>query len=309
MADGVPFVSVIVPVYNDHRGVRRCLEQLEQQTYGREHFEVIVVDNDSDNAAEIQGVVAQFPQAQYVHEATPGSYAARNRGIQVARGEAIAFTDADCVPDLDWITQGLTMLRSHPHCGLVAGSIEVMVDGTDGEKRRNAVELYESLTALTQQKFVEQDHYGATANVFTWRRVIDAIGPFDQRLKSSGDVEWGQRVHSAGYQQIYAAEARVRHPARASFEQLRQQAIRHAGGFYDLQQKRCGSALERNLAFLKLLLFHLMPPLFFAWQALLNSQFIDLSQKLKVILVLCFVRFTIVRELFRLKLGGVSFRG
>lgn len=300
------FVSVIVPVYNDHQGLRRCLAQLEQQTYPRDRFEVIVVDNDSDPGTEIQGVVAQFAQAHYVYEAVPGSYAARNRGIQVARGEAIAFTDADCVPEPDWIAQGLAVLRSHPHCGLVAGKIEVRVDGT---KRSNAVQLYESLTALTQKKFVEQDHYGATANVLTWRHVIEAVGCFDQTLKSSGDVEWGQRVYGAGYQQVYAPQARVSHPARASFAQLRQQAIRHAGGFYDLQQKRCGSSLEKNLAFLKLLLFHLMPPLFFAWRALLNSQFMNLGQKLKVIWVMCFVRCTIVRELFRLRLGGISFRG
>ncbi|NJR70570.1 MAG: glycosyltransferase family 2 protein [Synechococcales cyanobacterium CRU_2_2] len=80
------FVSVIVPVYNDPQGLRRCLAQLEQQTYPRDRFEVIVVDNDSDPVAEIQGVVAQFAQARYVYEAVPGSYAARNRGIQVARG-------------------------------------------------------------------------------------------------------------------------------------------------------------------------------------------------------------------------------
>ena len=301
-----PFVSVIVPVYNDVQGLKRCLAQLAQQTYDPERFEVVVVDNGSDCAEAIEAIVQQYPQAHYTCEATPGSYAARNRGIQVARGEAIAFTDADCVPALDWLTQGIEALVAHPDCGLVAGNIEMVFEGG---QQRNAVQLYESITALTQQKFLEQDHYGATANVFTWRRVIDTVGTFDQALKSSGDVEWGQRVYGAGYEQFYAPDARVVHPARASLQQLRRQAIRHAGGFYDLQQKRCGSNLEKNIAFLKLLLFHLMPPVVFAGRALLDAQFISMGQKIKVVLVLCFVRFTIARELFRLRFGGASFRG
>lgn len=58
-----PFVSVIVPVYNDARRLRICLEALENQKYPKSLYEIIVVDNASDEAEDIKGVVAQFSQA------------------------------------------------------------------------------------------------------------------------------------------------------------------------------------------------------------------------------------------------------
>ncbi|MEQ8961723.1 MAG: glycosyltransferase family A protein, partial [Coleofasciculus sp. C2-GNP5-27] len=86
---------------------------------------MIVVDNASDEAADIKGVVAQFGQAIAAYESTPGSYAARNKGISLAKGEVIAFTDADCIPDAKWLESGLHRLLTIPDCGLVAGRVEL----------------------------------------------------------------------------------------------------------------------------------------------------------------------------------------
>ena len=108
----------------------------------------------------------------------PGSYAARNRGIEVAEGEVLAFTDADCVPAADWIEAGVAALRSQPNCGLAAGAIEVVMGNP-----QHPVELFESVMALSQQKFVAQDHYGATANVFTWATVFEQVGRFNPSAK------------------------------------------------------------------------------------------------------------------------------
>jgi glycosyltransferase involved in cell wall biosynthesis len=82
-----PFVSVIIPVFNDAEHLRLCLRALAQQTYPSSCYEVIVVDNGSDDLEAIQAVVAGFGQAIAVLEPTPGSYAARNRGIALAQGE------------------------------------------------------------------------------------------------------------------------------------------------------------------------------------------------------------------------------
>jgi cellulose synthase/poly-beta-1,6-N-acetylglucosamine synthase-like glycosyltransferase len=86
----LPFVSVILPVYNDAEALHRCLYSLQKQT------EVIVVDNGSteDNP---QSVVSEFPGYQYSVEAKIGSYAARNKGISLANSEVYAFIDSDCV--------------------------------------------------------------------------------------------------------------------------------------------------------------------------------------------------------------------
>ena len=90
------FVSVIIPVYNDLKLLSTCLECLDRQTYPKTRFEVLVVDNGSD--LPVQPIVSRYSNVKLEKESMPGSYAARNRGIAAARGEILAFTDADCRP-------------------------------------------------------------------------------------------------------------------------------------------------------------------------------------------------------------------
>ncbi len=158
-----PFVSVIIPVFNDATRLKLCLTALENQSYPHSHYEVIVIDNGSDNDQDIQGVVAQFGQAKMTQELTPGSYVARNKGIAVAQGEAIAFTDADCIPATDWLEQGVYHLRSIPNCGMVVGCIEVFFEDPN---HPNSIELYQSLTAFPQEEHLQQFHGGDFLGIF-----------------------------------------------------------------------------------------------------------------------------------------------
>jgi glycosyltransferase involved in cell wall biosynthesis len=296
-----PLVSIIIPVYNDADRLKQCLQKLSNQTYAP--CEVIVVDNGSACLDEVSAVVKSCAIATLICESTAGSYAARNRGIASAQGEILAFTDADCLPAPDWIEQGVAQLQSNIHCGLVAGAIQIVTRNLE-----HPVELYESVMGLSQQKFVEQDHFGATANLFTWPHVFERVGQFNPALKSNGDRDWGQRVFAAGYSQIYASSAIVEHPARHSFAQLSRQASRHAGGFYDLHCRQKQGAWAQNLAYFKLLGFHLMPPVMFALSMAHHPQLKTLTQKAKVVFTLSYVRLIIVKSLLQLKLGGVSER-
>lgn len=244
-----PFVSVVIPVFNDADSLRLCLRALEHQTYPQANYEVIVVDNGSDQAEAIQAVVAECGQAIVTQEAQPGSYAARNKGISLAKGEIIAFTDADCIPAADWIEQGVRRLQQTPNCGLVAGRIDIFCQRPD---RATLVELYEQVTAFPQAEFLEKYQGGATANLFTCKQVLDRIGGFNTHLKSGGDLEWGRRVHSLGYQQVYAEEVCIAHPARSSFSQLYKKTRRVAGGVYDLYVKPDYSAFRKVKTLLRL---------------------------------------------------------
>ena len=120
-----PFVSVIVPVYNQGAQLQRCLAALAAQTYERSRFEIIVVDNGSEDADAIAAAVAPYSNARLTLEATPGSYAARNHGLTLAQGDILAFTDADCLPATDWLAEGVRQLTQHPNCGQVIGEIEL----------------------------------------------------------------------------------------------------------------------------------------------------------------------------------------
>ncbi|MBE9061420.1 glycosyltransferase family 2 protein [cf. Phormidesmis sp. LEGE 11477] len=307
------FVSVIVPVFNDAAGLRLCLQALADQTYEQKgdredqkaNYEVIVVDNASAESENIPALVAEFPVAVYAHEPLPGSYAARNCGLTLAKGEILAFTDADCVPAEDWIEKGVARLTEISHCGLVAGRINLFFRGDQA----NPIELYESVTAFPQQRLLDQQKGAATANVFTFRSVMDAVGPFNAKLRSQGDLEWGHRVFAAGYRQVYAADVCVAHPARYTLRQLRRRTLRLAGGTFSRVIQSEQSVLQRNWVFTKLLLADLIPPVNFAISAFKDSRLSGFRQKTVVPLVLVWVRYVSAVEKARLRFGGVPHRG
>lgn len=299
--DKIPFVSVIVPVFNDAARLKLCLNALEHQTYPIDRYEVIVIDNGSDPGEQIAQVVAAYAQARVAQELTPGSYAARNKGISIAKGEVIAFTDADCIPAPNWIKQGVQHLIQTPNCGLVVGRIEMFFE----ENRETPVALYESVTAFPQEQLLKEHKGGATANVFTFKRVIEQVGEFNPHLKARGDLEWGKRVYQSGYSQHFANDVQVAHPARSSYSDLYKRTIRLVGGIYDLQQLQP----QRHRLFLQTLLQNLVPPLSFIWNTLFDPRLPRLDQKLKVCWVMILVRYVSAWEMLRLKLGGQSFRG
>jgi len=300
-----PFVSVIIPVFNDVDGLKRCLAALTSQTYERSHYEIVVVDNGSADLDSVKAVVNAHDGVVFAVELTPGSYAARNKGITLARGEAIAFTDADCIPHSDWLERGLDRLTGVDSCGQVAGKVTLFFAEPN---HPTAVELYESITAFPQERLLREAHGGATANVFTWRRVLDQVGHFNAEFKSNGDLEWGQRVFQAGYRQVYAADAEVNHPARRSIKELNSRTRRLAGGSYDFQLSRTESMWQRQIAFARLLLYHFMPPVFFTVNTCFDARLNGIGQKLKVVSVMVLVRYISAREIIRLKAGGLPSR-
>lgn len=300
-----PFVSVIIPVFNDADRLKLCLEALERQTYGGDRYEVIVVDNGSTE--DIKSVVAPFSHAVYAHEARPGSYAARNKALTLAQGEILAFTDADCIPAPTWLEHGVRHLLQTPNCGLVAGRIELFFHDPS---RPTAVELYDSVKiGFPQQKFLEESNYGATANVFTFRSVMEAVGSFDDTLKSSGDREWGQRVFAAGYQQFYADDAYVSHPARRTWGELHKKVVRITGGHLDLQQKRGVSSVRFVADVLLASLKDFLPPFRMYFHICSYKNLKSHKQRIQFAIAMLYVRYVRGWERLRLLAGGASSRG
>jgi glycosyltransferase involved in cell wall biosynthesis len=300
-----PFVSVIIPVFNDAERLKLCLEALESQTYPGDRYEIIVVDNGSTE--DIKCAVEPFHHAIYAHEARPGSYAARNTALTIAQGEVLAFTDADCIPAHTWLEHGVRHLQQTPNCGLVAGRIELFFHNPSCP---TAVELYDNVKiGFPQQKFVEESNYGATANVFTWRSVMDVVGPFDATLKSSGDREWGQRVFAAGYQQLYAEDTCVSHPARRTWGELHKKVVRITGGHLDLEQKRGSSSVRFVASVLLASLKDFLPPFRMYFHICSYKNLHGHKQRIQFTIAMLYVRYVRGWERLRLLAGGASTRG
>lgn len=287
-------VSVVIPVFNVSEHLPSCLNALEKQTFPKSSYEVIVVDNGSTE--DIRGLVSGFGRVVYVCERRPGSYVARNTGIGLARGEILAFTDADCIAADDWIEKGVICLTHTPKEGLVAGKVVLFFQNPD---RPTAVELYESIFAFPQKEYVESQKFGATANIFTYKKMFESVGLFKAELKSGGDREWGRRVFNAGYSVVYADEVRVAHPARRTFGQLYSKTARVMEGLYDLKVANTRSTSKMIKGIIK----DLLPPWYSISQAFSDSHLQGMSQKIRVVFVLICLGYMRAWSRVRLQFG------
>src|SRR5690554_6021239 len=114
-------ISVIIPVFNDTLGIVKTLRGLARQTFPKETVEVIVVDNGSDQPLSLSN---EYPfSVQVIRCEIPGSYAARNAGVAVARGDIFAFTDADCIPCEYWLEKGIARLLDGRDKWVVGGEV------------------------------------------------------------------------------------------------------------------------------------------------------------------------------------------
>lgn len=297
---GSPFVSVIVPAYEAPEALARCLASLERQTWPADRYEVIVVDNGS--RANLGVVVAAHAHARHSVETAPGSYAARNRGLQRARGAVLAFTDADCLPAEDWIERGVAALRAFPSAGFVAGRVDLFVQDP---ARPTAAELYD-LTVLNfrQEENVRVRGFAATANMFARPEVFARVGPFDPRLRSAGDLDWGRRAIRAGLPGAYADAARVRHPARRTLDETLRRAARVEAGIWQSREPARATALH----FAVHLARKLVPAVHFYARLLGTRPPERWVDRLRVVRVALAVKYAEAGALIRLAMGGAAER-
>lgn len=240
--EAAPSVSVVIPVFGRDSGLADCLACLERQDFAGA-FEIIVVDNGGGAAEDL--AAAASSRLRLVEELRPGSYAARNRGVATARGTLLAFTDADCRPASDWLRRGVAALERLERPGMVAGRIQIEVQDP---QQPTASELYELVASFRQESYLRRWRFGATANVFVHRAAFEHLGGFDARLFSFGDVDFGVRLHAAGFAQIYAPEVVIHHPARRTIAALQSRGARTTAGFLSLATQ-AGWPTHRVLAY------------------------------------------------------------
>ncbi|PUB17205.1 glycosyltransferase [Yoonia sediminilitoris] len=222
-------VSVIIPTYADWDRLAHCLSALEKQDFPVGDFEIIVANNNKKPDTP-SGLVCPS-NVVVIHVATPGSYAARNAAVAVSKGDILAFTDADCIPDHSWLSEGVKEFDNNPDVDLVAGGVRFIWQGS----APNIVETYDSIFNLQQQNFARKGG-AATANLFVRRDVFDRFGLFDETRFSGGDIDFTKRATSGGAKLVYAEDARINHPARQNLGEVIRKARRMTGA--GILQKR-----------------------------------------------------------------------
>jgi glycosyltransferase involved in cell wall biosynthesis len=223
----LPEVSVVVPIYNGEADLPDLIECLRSQTYAPNKVEYLLVDNNSgDRTSAILETAAKFDRITIRHlteNQIQSSYAARNKGIHGSKGEIIAFTDADCRPESDWL-ENLVKPFVDLEVGISAGEIVALPGKTILEKHS------------ARQNTLSQKHtlahpfcaYGQTANLAVRKQVLAQVGLFRPYLTSGGDADLCWRIlRETSYKLYFAESAIVRHRHRSTIKQLQSQWYRY----------------------------------------------------------------------------------
>lgn len=218
--------SVIIPTYRDWDRLNLCIKRLVDQENDGIDFEIIVVNNDAEHRPPDYFENYVNRNVTIIHEPTPGSYAARNTGAKLAKGEYLAFTDADCLPDKQWLFNANKVFEK-TNCDLIGGRIDLFkpVDGGDWAF------IYEKNTSFRQHIHVEQGK-SVTANLLMKRDVFKSLNGFDHALKSGGDWEFTERAVNNGFRMVYGDDVIVQHPSRKSIRKILKKQKRFAAWGY-----------------------------------------------------------------------------
>lgn len=209
-----PLISVIVPHLNQPNGLESCLGSLKSQTLDRLAFQIIVVDNGSTSLPK--AVIERYPGTLLLQELRPGPGLARNRGIEAANAEVLAFIDADCRAHPDWLHSALRALQFSSERTILGGDVRIW---HEDKTAITAVEAYESVFAYRFKLYIDQHGFSGTGNLVVRRCDFDRIGPF-RGIEVAEDIDWGRRARAAGFTFRYVPEMIVFHPARRSLREL-----------------------------------------------------------------------------------------
>jgi glycosyltransferase involved in cell wall biosynthesis len=208
--------SIIIPVKKDINSLRKVMTSLDNQS-GRIVKEVIVVNNGAKG--DLDAFKTDYPNATYLDETEQSSspYSARNRGIEICKGEVIIFLDATCTPTDDWLEKGLEFIAS-TGSDLVGGN--VLFDYGSGY---NAAKIYDSLVNIQMKSSILKRKVAKTANLFVKREVIEKIGMFPEGIRSGGDVRWTHKATSNGFKLAFSEDAKVFKETRSYIALLKKQ--------------------------------------------------------------------------------------
>jgi GT2 family glycosyltransferase len=194
-----PLFSVVIPTRDRNETLALCLDRLAPgaQTLPHDRYEVIVSD-DSEHAAARELVTDRYPWVRWVAGPRRGPAANRNAGARGARGEWLAFTDDDCLPDPGWLTAFTNAFSPN----------EKALEALEGRTTCRA-----GLNSPRQTAPVNLDGGQLWSCNFAMRRAgFETVGGFDERYPEDADLQ--SRLQKAGYMIRFIPAAEIDHPPR-----------------------------------------------------------------------------------------------
>ncbi len=243
-----PFVSVIIPTSERADRLAICLRSLLAMDYGQ--FEIVVVDNVPKTSATFNLIRDEFGedhQIRYVREDRSGSAIARNRGLAVATGEIVAFTDDDIVVDKYWLTELVKGFSFGKDVACVTGLIlpleletqaQLWFEQYGGFSKGFARKVYDLKENRQDNPLYPYNmgSFGSGNSMAFKKSVLRSLGNFDPMLGNGTptlggvDVEAFFRVVINGYQLVYEPASIVHHLHRRDYDRLKKQIYGYGVG-------------------------------------------------------------------------------
>ncbi len=215
-------VSIIVPVYNSPDTLQRCLDALSKQNLPPDICTEIILVNDDTHNKDLQLLCASYPNCTYIcSDNNPnlartmpfvwtrfplGPGAARNSGVSISKGDYLLFTDADCIPEKDWIVQLLKPMLADPAIAAIKGAYR----STQPETVARFVQQEYAFKTHQMSKLSGIDFIDTYSAAFRRSIFLEHQG-FNPHIKRNEDHELSFRVHQAGHKLAITLDARVAH--------------------------------------------------------------------------------------------------
>ncbi|WP_018983100.1 glycosyltransferase [Salinimonas chungwhensis] len=218
MKNSQPFISVVIPAYNEEKFIGPTLEALNNQAYPRSKMEIIVVDNNSiDSTVEIANRLAD--KVLHYHDKPVGKV--RNFGVAHAQGEVLFFIDADCVAPSDWVENGVRLIKEQ--------NDRVLGGGITLRKNPTFIEKYWLLQGRNHE-VLPKELLGASIAVN--KSAFFKVNGFSETLTAGEDSKFHQDLIEKGYNVQLYHDLSVEHlgNARTIYEFFWRQAW-HSEGY------------------------------------------------------------------------------
>ena len=212
----MPIVSVIIPAYNVAPFIGETLTTVFAQTFN--DYEVIVINDGSPDTEEFERALQPFiDRINYIKQGNRGAGAARNAGLRSARGEFIAFLDADDLWLSNYLEEQLKFIREHD-CDLICA--DAIHFGNSPFAGRSYTEVLMPTApptgTITFLGLVSAEQSLITSGVVARRQPIFDVGLFDENLRNSQDFDLWLRLVHGGAQLRYQRRVLLRYRSHES---------------------------------------------------------------------------------------------
>ncbi|OPY69323.1 MAG: putative glycosyltransferase EpsJ [Syntrophorhabdus sp. PtaU1.Bin050] len=226
-------ISVIIPSYNSETTIQKCLDSLMNQTY-EGGYEIIVVDSSTDNTPNL--VSSIYPHIRLVHlekKTDPGT--ARNIGVGEAKGDTIAFIDADCVASPGWL-EGLEQAHQGEN-EVVGGAVKNGNSPNDHVGFAGYIAEFREFLPKGPTRLVR---HLPTCNISYKRLIFDRFGMFEGEYYPQEDLVFNYNLWKNGIRILMDPSIQIAHYHRSDIRDF----LSH--------QKTIGRATSRALKVTKL---------------------------------------------------------